>query len=463
MAQRGFLTAFAALAIAFGLGGAAPTPAIERWIEIVGPDGQPVGFQHESESATPQGRTLRRERYLAVKVDGHGESRTRLILVRHYGAAGRLEHFRFEQQAGDQQLAVDGTVAGGTLSLVRMLVGKRTARSFVWPEGQDLADPLAFEQQGGARFELAPGGLRLDRRELRLVAQGDGRVLRLGYVDGRLDSAEVAGKDAIEQPQLGFSMTLRQAAGPLAASRYAKPQRIPHEMWKSPFYVSAGALRGQIRYRFGFRHGFAGSLPQTGEQAVKPVEGGWQLDICARCGPGFASDAQSLARWRQPTPWIQSDAPEIVAAVRALLRPGLSESARMGELARLARARLARTDFEGYYPARAAWRHRAGDCTEDAVVLAALARAAGIPARVASGITYSRTRYHGAADAFLPHAWVIAWVDGRWQSYDISLEGFDASHIALSLSDGEPGGYIEAMRLAALLDWQGMSEVRKRN
>lgn len=462
MAEHDGLRAALALVLGLALSAAAPAPGGDRWFELVGPAGQILGYQHESETATAQGRSLRRERYAAYRVDGHGETRLRQVLERHYRPDGGLARFRFEQVAGAQVLTVEGVLEGGTLRLVRLLDGKRSERTLTVPGLRDIGDPLAFVQQAGTGPVLSAGGLRLDQREVRLVPQGDGRVLRLGYVEGRLDSVEVAAADSLELPQLGFSTTLRRAAGPLPG-RIRRADRIPHEMWKSPFYVPAGALRGQIRYRFAYRYGFAGALPQTGEQAVRPAEGGWQVDVCARCGPGLTADPDQLEAWRQPNAWIQSDAPEIAEAVRPVLRKGLPEGARMAELARLARERLTRVAFEGYYPARAAWRNRGGDCTEDAVVLAALARAAGIPARVASGLAYSRTRYHGASDAFMPHAWVVAWVDGRWQSYDISLEGFDASHVALSLSDGEPGGYVEAMRMAALLDFQGMSEVRKRN
>ena len=48
---------------------------------------------------------------------------------------------------------------------------------------------------------------------------------------------------------------------------------------------------------------------------------------------------------------------------------------------------------------------RAGDCTEAAVVLAALGRSAGIPTRVVNGLVYSRMRYHGVRTAFMPHSW----------------------------------------------------------
>lgn len=461
MAQRRLLSAAAAIACALALGGAVPdTP---RWYEILGPDGQLIGFQQESDSLTPGGREVRRERHMAFRVDGHGETRLRQLLVRSYDRDGHLLRFRAEQDLGKQRLVSEGVVQGGTLTITRTIDSKRAVRSRAWSSGMELGDGLAFDEPAGSRLELTDGGLRLERREVRLTPQGEGRVLRLGYADGWLDSAALIGADgSAELPQLGHSLTVRRSARPLKLAELARAPRIPHEMQASPYFVSAGALRGQIRYRFAFRSDFAGKLPETGEQAAKRVEGGWQLDVCNECGPGLPADAVSLERWRQPSAWIESAAPEFVKVARPLLKAGMSDAARMEAIKRIARQRLARTDYEGYLSARAAWARGSGDCTEDAVVLAALARAAGIPARVASGITYSRTRYHGAANAFMPHAWVVAWVDGRWRSYDISLEGFDASHIALSLSDGEPGGYREASVLSSLLDWQGMSEVRKR-
>ncbi|MBK8860886.1 MAG: transglutaminase domain-containing protein [Sphingomonadales bacterium] len=101
-----------------------------------------------------------------------------------------------------------------------------------------------------------------------------------------------------------------------------------------------------------------------------------------------------------------------------------------------------------------------GDCTEDAVLLAALARTAGIPARVASGLVYDRERFHGARDAFLPHSWTLAWIDGRWRSFDISIGTFDATHIALSLGDGEPEAILSGWQIGALLKWRAMAEIR---
>ena len=71
------------------------------------------------------------------------------------------------------------------------------------------------------------------------------------------------------------------------------------------------------------------------------------------------------------------------------------------------------------------------------MLLAALGRALGIPTRVVDGLAYT-DHYAGMNHVFVPHAWAQAYVDGRWQSFDAALHGFDAGHVALAVGDGDP-------------------------
>jgi hypothetical protein len=83
-----------------------------------------------------------------------------------------------------------------------------------------------------------------------------------------------------------------------------------------------------------------------------------------------------------------------------------------------------------------------GDCTEHAVLLAGMLRAAGVPSRTASGLIYVDEAL-GRKNVFGYHMWTQAWLDGRWVDLDATLgpgTPFDAAHIALSYSamaDGE--------------------------
>ena len=103
---------------------------------------------------------------------------------------------------------------------------------------------------------------------------------------------------------------------------------------------------------------------------------------------------------------------------------------------------------------------KAGDCSEFAVLLAAMLRARGIPSRTVSGITYVR-RFVGHENLFGYHMWTQAWIGdqdtGQWVDLDAALNGddrdrFDAAHIALATSAWADGGQVNDMlKLAPLL------------
>jgi transglutaminase-like putative cysteine protease len=86
-----------------------------------------------------------------------------------------------------------------------------------------------------------------------------------------------------------------------------------------------------------------------------------------------------------------------------------------------------------------------GDCTEFAVLTAALCRAMGIPARIVVGIAYV-DEFMGYENVFGGHAWTEAYIGNRWVGLDAAFKaggygGYDAGHIALTTSSGELEDY----------------------
>jgi hypothetical protein len=73
-----------------------------------------------------------------------------------------------------------------------------------------------------------------------------------------------------------------------------------------------------------------------------------------------------------------------------------------------------------------------GDCTEHAVLLAALARARGIPARVAIGLVYQTS-----SQGFVYHMWNELWIGNQWVPMDATLGrgGIGAAHLKLTDSN----------------------------
>ncbi|MFO0906104.1 MAG: transglutaminase-like domain-containing protein [Pirellulales bacterium] len=72
-----------------------------------------------------------------------------------------------------------------------------------------------------------------------------------------------------------------------------------------------------------------------------------------------------------------------------------------------------------------------GDCTEHAVLLAAVCRARGIPARVAIGLVYVPS-----LSGFAYHMWNEVWINDRWVPLDATLArgGIGVGHVKLKVT-----------------------------
>jgi hypothetical protein len=82
----------------------------------------------------------------------------------------------------------------------------------------------------------------------------------------------------------------------------------------------------------------------------------------------------------------------------------------------------------------------AGDCNEHAALMAALSRAAGLPARLVVGVVYT-------GNGFFYHAWNEVWVGG-WVSLDPVMAQFPADATHVKFIDG---GLEEQMRMARVI------------
>lgn len=158
----------------------------------------------------------------------------------------------------------------------------------------------------------------------------------------------------------------------------------------------------------------------------------------------------------KPTRFVQSDHNEIIK----LARSAVGDSKDAAEAARKIEAFVAgfieyKNLSVGYASAAEIAESRQGDCSEFAVLTAAMCRAVGIPAQVVVGVAYvkdfSRLTIGKQAGfengAFGGHAWVQAYVSDKWIGLDAAfksagLGGYDPGHIALSAGNGNPEDFL---------------------
>ena len=98
----------------------------------------------------------------------------------------------------------------------------------------------------------------------------------------------------------------------------------------------------------------------------------------------------------------------------------------------------------GFGSAAEVAKYRQGDCTEHAVMLAALGRAANIPTRAAAGLAYLPS-HQNHRNLMGYHMWTQFYIDGQWMDFDAALHDHRErpARIALAtspLNEGIDGG-----------------------
>lgn len=146
-----------------------------------------------------------------------------------------------------------------------------------------------------------------------------------------------------------------------------------------------------------------------------------------------ARDA-ALAPYLIAAPLIEADDPEITARARTIVGDADDAVIAARRLVGWVYAHVAKEPSVTVPSARAVLAAGRGDCNEHAVLLTALARASGIPARMVAGAVY-------ANDGFYYHAWTELWL-GRWISADAVFDQLptDATHV--KLIEGGPERHI---------------------
>ena len=99
----------------------------------------------------------------------------------------------------------------------------------------------------------------------------------------------------------------------------------------------------------------------------------------------------------------------------------------------------------GYASALETIQSRQGDCTEHAVLTAALCRAVGIPAQVVIGVVYVE-QFGKLSQCFGGHAWTRVLIKDQWLDLDAAFigterKGYGPGHLALAVGSGEPGDF----------------------
>lgn len=387
------------------------------------------------------------------RVDRSG---VRLQRSGEYEAEGRL-FVVSETKTGTtetKRIAVGGDVWSPVMALwMPATVGpqrRRVTHPVFFPESLGVSG-IVTEYRAGNTLKLASGRMPVQR--LNFYPDGDpARLTTLSFDE----SGQVLQQ---EKRVFGGVLRIRKATADqaLTASRESVDVDV---LSLIPIEGNLGRTNVQrvVELQLAVTDGAIEDLPVTAQQSVRRISASQLAVTLSLPDPDrlLPSRIGSVpAEFLKSTRWMPLDDP----ALQKMAMLGAGATADAGLICRRLEThvyrQLRRAPFEtSLLTADEVARSRRGDCTEHAVLLAALMRIKGIPSRVASGLVPVARGY-----GFQGHTWVEARLGDTWVSFD-SAAPTNQIRIKLadsSLDDSMTGG----MRLfLPVLDLVGRTKIR---
>jgi len=431
--------------------------------------GDKIGFSVGQTTPTDDGYEIREDGRLQMTLLG-ASTAVRLSTLAVVDRAFALRRFEFSLDPGTGPTVIAGDLDGRQLRLrISNSSGEREeTRELAEPPALSLNLPRALVARGltaGDTHEVyifdpttlrnAPMTVEVQARE---VVRAAGRAVPAFRVKTRFAGVTTrswitdVGEVVREESPTGL-LVVRETAD--RAQALAVPGQIQADLLEAAALVPSPPTRIDdpttvqlLRVRLTGAEGFdVADLQGAGQEAegdVIEVRDAKELTP----GPGEAA----LERYLEPEPLIESDAAPIRAeAERAVEGAPDIPRTRAEQLLRYVHAFLEKKPTVSLPSALEVLKTRVGDCNEHTALYVAMARAIGVPARIAVGLVYLR-------GAFYYHAWAEVWLaegDGRglWLPVDPTLNQFpaDATHVRLAR-----GGLD---RQAAILGLVGQAEL----
>jgi hypothetical protein len=451
------------------------TPPADQWFTVL-LDGRKIGsFEAKREVRDGQVHTTQS---LDIALDragvrvalGSTETSTDTIagVPLAFGSISRLS---------GSESRIEGRVHDGRADITITTGGATQQRTMPWPanallpEGVRLAgmraglepgarySALAFQPSGLEAAEITstiaaaeqvdlPGGARKLHPVEQVLAFPGAPMKTRAWIDAEQTVYKLT------MPIMGVDLVLLACDRACATAPNQGSDVFERTLMPSPRNLRAQELAGTMRYTLSSpRSESALALPDTDEQRVE-ARGKDRIVTITRDARARTQERPAPEDFR-PNDWLQSDAPDIVRLARQAAGDATKPLERMRRIETFVRGYIRTKSLDvGYASALEVAHTPEGDCTEHALLVAALGRALGIATRVVDGLAYA-PGFAGKDQVFVPHAWAQAFVEGRWQSFDAALSGFDAGHIALAVGDGDP------WKFYAGLDLLGRIELRK--
>jgi len=392
---------------------------------------------------------------------------------------GKPLGFEVVQELGATTMKVTGTVdKQGKVDMTTTSMGTEQKGTLEWPNGAVMTEGLRLLvlkkglKQGTEYIAklFSAGILQTIDAQIRIGPKRNvdllGRVVALTEVTSTynmLGAGEIIGTsyvdDDLREQKIVMPIAGIQVEMLACAKEFALGENDVFEIIDKMFTASPKPLEDvqkakSITYHISPKQGTKNlTIPSGDNQKVQQLTDSKVIvtvePVAAPTGAKFPYKGtdSTILQAIKPARFVQSDRKEIID----LARQAVGNTKDAGEAARKIEAFVAKYVENknlsvGYASAAEVAASKQGDCTEFAVLTAAMCRAVGIPAQVVSGIAYVKD--WAGFEGFGGHAWTQAYVGDKWVGLDSSFKsagrgGYDAGHIALAVGNGDPEGFFE--------------------
>lgn len=446
----------------------------EAWSGIYVQD-QKIGYAVQRTAPRKDGGTLMQERtHLRLMLLGSPNDLTLANDVR-LGADGRVERLqsqvkttvqglpvtlRAEGRAKNGGMELDLFQGGSKLSTLQLddvpatpvtlyrgilkndvTVGKRVAVPFFSPlslgraeavveiKGRQMATTPEGEQVEAWRLAVSYSGQTLEA----LVAP-DGRRLLERELDGGL-GMEVRLQTREDALHEGWPADAADAVDLIALSSIPVDRKLPsggRDLKRLVLDVQGPAAADELLARY---HGDSWDLEARHLTIEVPD---WPTESYP-----LPSNERALQPWTRPTTFAPSDHPSIRREAGKIVGDELMAHDAARRLSGWVHQNIRKVPVAGVPNALEILQSRRGDCNEHTTLFTALARALGLPTRVAAGIVYSESIFEDGA--FYYHAWPEVWTGAAWLPVDPTFGQVPADATHIKLVEGELDKQMELM------------------
>ena len=196
----------------------------------------------------------------------------------------------------------------------------------------------------------------------------------------------------------------------IGTSQYVRlARRIPN-----PYETTAALYRITVRDE----DNPASVFSRDDRQKIKSIKGSTiDLQVLGNVA-ATENAAEPTAEYTQNSYFITCDDPQVKLLAQKAIGQDSDPWQKALRIEKWVQRNMTVTSDEALAPADHVAKHLRGDCTEFAMLTAAMCRAAGVPSRTAVGLIYADVR-DGPIFAF--HMWTEVWVRSKWLPLDATL------------------------------------------